>query len=247
MLCPPRSPPLPSPATSGPLLAASVSLCLNVINALRLPSRGHEAEGCTTQAANAHSLRPLLLGASFSQPKPPGVLRWLSASSLNETTQYPKDWDLAALLGGRGAPGLAQVQAFFPHAWHCWAASSSPLGGWVGVINKDLSKQADPYSTYCLGEKSLGHWRGPDGQGGTLAEDTQTLGRRVNQFFSMLTPMTPARPSRAPGHPSHPPGDPQSHSSPAGNSLAEAASHTSGLPHSSHPLTAEPSCNIQTF
>ena len=113
-------------------------------------------------------------------------------------------------------------------------------GGWV--INKDLSKQADPYSTYLLGEKSLGHWRGPDGQGGTLAEDTQTLGRRVNQF-SMLTTMTPTRPSQAPGHPSHPPGDPQSHSSPAGNSGRGCI----GLPHSSHPLTAEPSCNIQTF
>ena len=116
------------------------------------------------------------------------------------------------------------------------------VGVGVGVINKDLSKQADPYSTYLLGEKSLGHWRGPDGQGGTLAEDTQTLGRRVNQF-SMLTTMTPTRPSQAPGHPSHPPGDPQSHSSPAGNSGRGCI----GLPHSSHPLTAEPSCNIQIF
>ena len=122
-----------------------------------------------------------------------------------------------------------------------------PLLLWGGGYKQRSFQAGRPLFHISLGEKSLGHWRGPDGQGGTLAGDTQTLGHRVNQFFSMLTPMTPARPRRAPGHPSHPPGDPQFHSSPAGNSLAEAASHTSSLPHSSHPLTAEPSCNIQTF
>ena len=48
------------------------------------------------------------------------------------------------------------------------------LWGGGGVINKDLSKQADPYSTYRLGEKSLGHWRGPDGQGGKTEDRLKT-------------------------------------------------------------------------
>lgn len=39
----------------------------------------------------------------------------------------------------------------------------------------------------------------------------------------------------------------QSHPSPAGSSLAETALYTSSLTHSSHPLTAELSPNIQTF
>ena len=245
MLCPSRSPPLPSPAAYGSLLAASVSLCLNVSKALRLPSRGHETEGCNIQAANAHSLRPLLLGASFSWLKPPGVLRWPSALSLSETTQYPRDWDPAALLGGRGAPRLAQVQAFSPHAWHCWAASSSPLEG--GYKQRSFQAGRPLFHIPLGGEVSwaLERSRGSGRDTGWRHIDSRPQSEPV--LLHAHTHDPPARPRQAPGHPSHPPGDPQSHSSPAGNSLAEAASHTSGLPHSSHPLTAEPSCNIQTF
>lgn len=121
--------------------------------------------------------------------RPPGALRWPNALPASETTQYPNDWDLGAPLGGRGVPGLAQVQAFSPQAWHCQAPSSSPLGS----ENKDLSKQADPYPTHPLGERSRGHWGGLDDQGGTLAGHTQTLCHRVNRFFSALTPTSLAR------------------------------------------------------
>lgn len=81
-------------------------------------------------------------------------------------------------------------------------------------------------------------------QGGTLAGDTQTLSHRVDTHT--LTPnRVPWTPGHI-GHTSHPPGDLQSHPSPAGSSLEEAALHTSSRTHSAHPLTAEPSPKSQT-
>lgn len=50
----------------------------------------------------------------------------------------------------------------------------------------------------------------------------------------------PSEAPQTPGHTSHPPGDPQSHSSPAGSFLAEAALHTGGLTHSSHHSLLSP-------
>ena len=93
-------------------------------------------------------------------------------------------------------PGLAQVQAFSPQAWHCQAPSSSPLGS----ENKDLSKQADLYPTYPWGRGLVGigevrvvregHWL-----------ETHRLCHGVNRFFSALTPTSLARLPRLPATP----------------------------------------------
>lgn len=83
----------------------------------------------------------------------------------------------------------------------------------------------------------------------SLAQMAMGLGEvKVGQGVTLAGGHTAPQPQSGhlyphPNHTSCSPGDPQSHPSPAGSSLAEAELHTSSLTLSSHPLTAEPSPN----
>lgn len=117
-----------------------------------------------------------------------------------------------------------------------------PLLLWGGE-NKGLSQQTDTHPTYPLEERSHGLWRGPGGQEGALAEDTQTHRHGVNRLFSTI----PSQPQR--GSLYYQPHQPASWRP---TISLQPCRELSGRGCTTHKwpytlLTAEPSSNIQTF
>lgn len=143
-------------------------------------------------------------------------------------------------------PGLALVQVLFPHAWHCRAASSSPLGS----ENKGLAQQVNSYPIYPLGRWPHGHWVGPGGSGRDPGWGHMDSWPQSGQIPPNTCTHSPSGDPPTLSHTSHP-GDPQTHSSPAGSSPTEAARTLVALPTphtgsllSPHPTSRPP--DVQT-